>query len=82
MSELLRTQILLMAQGWTDADDADWLRDDPILRLSVSDRRGQSPLREADDGAPEGLASQPTLSRLIGRRWMKRSRVALGLAAS
>ena len=67
MSELLRTQILLMAQGWTDADDADWLRDDPILRLSVSDRRGQSPLREADDGAPEGLASQPTLSRLIGQ---------------
>ena len=65
MSELLRTQLLLMAQGWTDADDADWLRDDPILRLSVSDRRGQSPLRAADEGTPEGLASQPTLSRLI-----------------
>lgn len=66
MSELLRTQILLMAQGWTDADAADWLRDDPILRLSVSDRRGQSPLREPqDETTPDGLASQPTLSRLI-----------------
>ena len=39
LSELLRTQILLMAQGWTHADDADALRQDPILRLAVSERR-------------------------------------------
>ena len=65
MSELLRTQLLLLAQGWPHADDADGLREDPILRLSVSDRRGQSPLREADEGTPQGLASQPTLSRLL-----------------
>ena len=65
LSELLRTQIVLMAQGWTHADDADGLRDDPILRLAVSDRKGQAPLRSANESRPQGLASQPTLSRLI-----------------
>ena len=67
LPELLRTQIVLMAQGWPHADDADALRQDPILRLAVSDRKGQSPLRPADEGRPQGLASQPTLSRLIGQ---------------
>ncbi len=62
--ELLRTMLLLLAQGWRDQDDADALRDDPAFRLSVSERRGQSSLREAED-APDGLASQPTLSRLV-----------------
>ncbi len=68
LSELLRTQIVLMAQGLPHADDADAdaLRQDPILRLVVSDRKGQSPLRPADEGRPQGLASQPTLS-LIGQ---------------
>ena len=67
LPELLRTHLLLLAQGWTHADDADGLRHDPILRLSVSDRRSQSPLRESDDGRPQGLASQPTLSRWIAQ---------------
>lgn len=66
LAELLRTSIQLIAQGWHDQDDADKLRRDPACRLAVSDRRGQSPLRPADDGTPDGLASQPTLSRLIG----------------
>lgn len=71
--ELVRTSILLMAQGWRDQDDADALRADGALRLAVSERRGVSPLevRPRPDGQPpprnpskpEGLPSQPTLSR-------------------
>lgn len=70
--ELVLTYILLLAQGWRDQDDADALRDDPALRLAVSERRGVAPLlrpRASEDGnpielVPDGLASQPTLSRL------------------
>lgn len=75
LAELLRTAIVLIAQGWRDRDDADPLRDDGALRLAVSERRGISPLLrpEREDGepapknppVPEGLASQPTLSRLV-----------------
>lgn len=74
LSELIRTSILLRAQGWRDQDDADALRHDPLLRLGVSDRRGTSPLQTRPDEettppsrnppVPDGLASQPTLSRL------------------
>jgi hypothetical protein len=38
LPELLRTQLTLLAQGWTGAVDADHLRQDPTFRLSVSDR--------------------------------------------
>jgi hypothetical protein len=62
--ELLRTALLLLAQGWSDQSDVGLLRDDPALRLAVSSRRGQRPLREAAGREPEGLCSQPTLSRL------------------
>ncbi len=62
--ELLRTAILLLVQGWSEQADVKLLRDDPALRLAVSSRRGQRPLREAADREPEGLCSQPTLSRL------------------
>ncbi len=75
LAELLHTALLLIAQGWRDRDDADALRDDAALRLSVSTRRGISPLQNPDREAgvapsknppvPEGLASQPTLSRLV-----------------
>lgn len=74
MSELVRSELILLAQGWRDQDDADALRDDPAFRLSVSDRRGVAPLqmRERTEGVeldknpevPDGLPSQPTLSRL------------------
>lgn len=64
LTELLRTLVLLRIQGWGDQDDADRLRADPALRLAVSDRRGDRSLRE-EDGAPQGLASQPTLSRTL-----------------
>ena len=75
LTELLNTALLLLAQGWRDHDDADFLRDDPALRLAVSQRGGVAPLlkRPRPEGqrlsrnpeVPDGLASQPTLSRLV-----------------
>jgi len=75
LSELLNTSLLLLGQGWRDQDDADSLRNDAVFRLAVSERRGVAALarREAEEGralsknppAPDGLASQPTLSRLV-----------------
>ena len=75
MSELINTSLLMLAQGWRDQDDADALRDDAAMRLAVSSRRGISPLlmRPRVEGqrlhrnpeVPDGLASQPTLSRLV-----------------
>lgn len=64
--ELLRTELLLLAQGWTDADDADFLRDDPAFRIGVSERKQDAALRTPDASrVADGLASQPTLSRLL-----------------
>lgn len=57
LASLLRTSVLLSAQGWRDHDDADALRHDPAFRLAASSAAGLTPL-----GGP-GLASQPTLSR-------------------
>lgn len=58
LASLIRTSVLLSAQGWRDHDDADALRDDPAFRLAVSSAAGQTPvLRD------RGLPSQPTLSR-------------------
>jgi len=58
--ELLRTWLLLIAQGWQDQTDVELLRADPILRLAVADRRGAEVLTSF-----EALCSQPTLSRLL-----------------
>jgi hypothetical protein len=63
--ELVRTAVLLLAQGWSDQNDVTRLREDPALRLAVSGRRGQRPLRPAAGREPEGLCSQATLSRLM-----------------
>ncbi len=63
LPELLRTALLLTAQGWGDQDDATKLRHDPVFRLAVSERRGVSALEPSDD-KPDGLASQSTRSRL------------------
>lgn len=57
LASLIRTSVLLAAQGWRDHDDADALRHDPAFRLATSSAAGLTPL----DGP--GLASQPTLSR-------------------
>lgn len=58
--ELLRTMLLLPAQGWRDQLDVTLLREDPVLRLAISERRGAGVL-----AARPGLCSQPTLSRLL-----------------
>jgi len=58
LASLIRTGVLLAAQGWRDHDDADALRHDPAFRLAASSSAGLTPL--ADGG---GSASQPTLSR-------------------
>jgi hypothetical protein len=72
MLELLLTRVSLVALGRQDQDDADVMRADPALRLAVSERRGDSPLRNdpaqrgrANPPVPQGLASQPTQSRLV-----------------
>jgi len=58
LPSLLRTAVLLAAQGWRDHDDADALRQDPAMRLASSSSAGLTPL-----AAEPGMASQPTLSR-------------------
>lgn len=65
LEELVRTHLLLLGQGWRDQDDADELRQDAALRLGVSERKSTGPV-EQQEGAPQGLASQPTLSRTMG----------------
>jgi hypothetical protein len=76
--ELLRTTVLLQAQGWSDQDDVTGLRDDPVLALAVSGRRGQRPVRPAQGREPEGLCSQPTLSRVYATLSTPANREALG----
>jgi hypothetical protein len=68
--ELLLAALLLPAQGYEDQGDADALRNDPALKLAVSTRKGDAALREAlnlpgSHRVPEGLPSQPTLSRMV-----------------
>jgi hypothetical protein len=58
LASLIRTSLLLVAQGWRDHDDADALRHDPAFRLAASSAAGLTPLAQGG-----GLASQPTLSR-------------------
>ncbi len=74
--ELLRTALILLAQGWNDQDDVDDLRHDPVLRMAVSSRRGVS-LLQTTGRDPEGLASQPTLSRLLAMSSAKDNRQVL-----
>ena len=58
LSDLLRTHLLLLGQGWRDQDDADRLRQDPGLRVANSTRRGVlRPLRSLSvPGGPELIA--------------------------
>jgi hypothetical protein len=76
--ELLRTTLLMQVQGWSDHLDVTRLREDPILRLAVSSRRGQAPLRRAEGREPDGLCSQPTLSRLLSALSTEENRAGLG----
>jgi len=72
--ELLLTSLALKTQGFEDQDDADALRNDPAMRLSVSERKGDASLRSPPEDptepggkarVPDGLSSQPTQSRLV-----------------
>src|SRR5690606_15093171 len=74
--ELLRTCLLLDCQGWHDQLDVTALRRDPAFRLAVSERRGDSPLRPGGN-EPDGLCSQPTLSRLLHALGMDANRRGL-----
>lgn len=67
LEELLRSRVYAMVQGFNDQDDLDFLRNDPVFRIVVSERRGLSPLDpvEEDERIPDGLGSQPTQSRLV-----------------
>ena len=40
LASLLRTSVLLAAQGWRDHDDADSLRHDPAFRLATGSAAG------------------------------------------
>ncbi|MDR5654213.1 transposase [Ruixingdingia sedimenti] len=42
LASLIRTSVLLEAQGWRDHDDADALRHDPAFRLVTSSAAGLS----------------------------------------
>ncbi len=76
--ELVLSRVLLMAQGWQDQDDADTLRDDPALRMAVSERGGDRSLHPAEQSRePDGLASQPTQSRLTAMLGSAHNRRAL-----
>jgi len=44
LASLIRTGVLLAAQGWRDHDDADALRHDPAFRLPTSSAAGLTPL--------------------------------------
>lgn len=88
LAELLNTSLLMLAQGWRDQDDADALRDDAAFRLAVSTRKGISPLqvrapeeraRNRNPEVPDGLPSQPTLSRAVGMLSSEENRGALHL---
>lgn len=76
--ELLRTWLVLDSQGWNDQEDVTALRHDPALRLAVSRRRGDGPLRSGGAGDPDGLCSQPTLSRLLHALSAEPNRQGLG----
>ena len=76
--ELLRARLYLIASGRRHQDHADRLRHDAACRLAVSERRGLSPLETPEDPwTPNGLASQPTQSRLVETLAMKPNRAVL-----
>ncbi|HEX6367852.1 MAG TPA: IS1380 family transposase [Longimicrobium sp.] len=75
--ELMRTALLLLAQGWSGQADVGLVQADPAFRTAVSSRRGQRPLREATGREAEGLCSQPTLSRLHQDLGMQANREGL-----
>ena len=60
LSDLLRTRLLLLGQGWRDQSDAD-----PCVRIRACGWRARPVGFTAALEEGHGLASQPTLSRLL-----------------
>ena len=60
LADLLRTNLLLLGQGWRDQDGADGSRHDPSFRVAHDTHRGTASLEQ--DRVPP---SQPTMSRLL-----------------
>lgn len=54
LEEMLRLRMFAIACGYEDADDCDWLRNDPAFKMAVG--------RLPESGG--SLCSQPTMSRL------------------
>lgn len=77
--ELLRTRLFTLVQGWSDQNDVALLHADPAFRLAVSERRGDRPLRTPEGRLPDGLCSQPTLSRLLHTLASEQNRAGLAL---
>lgn len=78
--ELMHTRVLALAQGWGDQNDVGLLHADPAFRLAISERRGDGPLRRQPEAqVPEGLCSQPTLSRLMRTLASQENRAGLGV---
>lgn len=76
--ELVRTRLFTLLQGWSEQQDVALLHADPAFRLAVSERRGDGPLRTPEAGRPDGLCSQPTLSRLLHTLASEENRAGLG----
>ena len=72
LADLLRTMLLLFAQGWRDQDDADALRLDPALRLAAAGTRSTTPPAASPSSSPKllrasGAPSGPASSASPGR---------------
>lgn len=69
MDELLRERLFLVALRMRDLNDADFLRHDPALLLACLERPAAQALFPAGEPCqdPAALASQSSLSRLLGR---------------
>ena len=75
LADLLRTNLLLTAQGWTRQGDADFLRGDPAFRVASSAQRGAvlrhgSWTPRSDHYAATGMAvSARGLAACLSRTW-------------
>lgn len=78
--ELILTHVLMDAQGWTDQADVSLLRNDPILRLAVSRRRGDDRCDRGRRKTPMACARSPR-SRACWRHWQN-GRIESGLRRS
>ncbi|PQO23987.1 hypothetical protein C2I36_05150 [Rhodobacteraceae bacterium WD3A24] len=70
LASLIRTSVLLAAQGWRDHDDADALRDDPAFRLVVCSVSGSG--RPCHQQSPPAGCNMLAISEQDYARAMRR----------